>query len=70
MKVTFLGLGNMGAPMGRNLVKAGHQVTVGTAHASAQGRYREPSPQTLQRRPQKIRRPPSLCLLMIRRLKR
>jgi len=28
MKVAFLGLGNMGAPMGRNLVKAGHQVTV------------------------------------------
>ena len=28
MKVAFLGLGNMGAPMARNLVKAGHQVTV------------------------------------------
>jgi 3-hydroxyisobutyrate dehydrogenase-like beta-hydroxyacid dehydrogenase len=28
MKVAFLGLANMGAPMGRNLVKAGHQVTV------------------------------------------
>jgi 3-hydroxyisobutyrate dehydrogenase-like beta-hydroxyacid dehydrogenase len=28
MKVAFLGLGNMGAPMGGNLVKAGHQVTV------------------------------------------
>src|SRR5262245_33473537 len=28
MKVAFLGLGNMGAPMGRNLLKAGHQVTV------------------------------------------
>jgi 3-hydroxyisobutyrate dehydrogenase-like beta-hydroxyacid dehydrogenase len=28
MKVAFLGLGNMGAPMARNLVKADHQVTV------------------------------------------
>ena len=28
MKVAFLGLGNMGAPMARNLVKAGYQVTV------------------------------------------
>jgi 3-hydroxyisobutyrate dehydrogenase-like beta-hydroxyacid dehydrogenase len=28
MKVAFLGLGNMGAPMARNLVRAGHQVTV------------------------------------------
>jgi 3-hydroxyisobutyrate dehydrogenase-like beta-hydroxyacid dehydrogenase len=28
MKVAFLGLVNMGAPMARNLVKAGHQVTV------------------------------------------
>lgn len=28
MRVTVLGLGNMGAPIARNLVKAGHQVTV------------------------------------------
>jgi 3-hydroxyisobutyrate dehydrogenase-like beta-hydroxyacid dehydrogenase len=28
MKVGFIGLGNMGAPMARNLIKAGHQVTV------------------------------------------
>src|SRR3954447_19339839 len=28
MKVAFLGLGNMGLPMARNLVKAGHDVTV------------------------------------------
>jgi 3-hydroxyisobutyrate dehydrogenase len=27
MKIAFIGLGNMGAPMARNLVKAGHQVT-------------------------------------------
>lgn len=27
MKVAFIGLGNMGAPMAANLVKAGHQVT-------------------------------------------
>src|ERR1700751_413341 len=28
MEVAFLGLANMGAPMSRNLVKAGYQVTV------------------------------------------
>jgi 3-hydroxyisobutyrate dehydrogenase-like beta-hydroxyacid dehydrogenase len=28
MKVGFLGLGNMGSPMARNLIKAGHSVTV------------------------------------------
>ena len=27
MKVGFIGLGNMGAPMARNLVAAGHEVT-------------------------------------------
>ena len=27
MKIGFIGLGNMGAPMARNLVKAGHEVT-------------------------------------------
>ena len=28
MKIGFIGLGNMGAPMAANLAKAGHQVTV------------------------------------------
>src|SRR5690349_1099273 len=28
MKVAFVGLGNMGAPMARNLLRAGHQLTV------------------------------------------
>ena len=27
MKIGFIGLGNMGAPMARNLAKAGHAVT-------------------------------------------
>jgi 3-hydroxyisobutyrate dehydrogenase len=27
MKIAFIGLGNMGAPMARNLLKAGHEVT-------------------------------------------
>lgn len=27
MKIAFIGLGNMGAPMARNLIKAGHEVT-------------------------------------------
>ncbi|PJE26932.1 3-hydroxyisobutyrate dehydrogenase [Pseudooceanicola antarcticus] len=46
MKIGFIGLGNMGAPMARNLAKAGHEVTgydmaevqvpgVGLAHTSA-----------------------------------
>ena len=28
MKIGFIGLGNMGAPMARNLVKAGHDLVV------------------------------------------
>ena len=28
MKIGFLGLGNMGSPMARNLIKAGHSLTV------------------------------------------
>ncbi len=28
MKIAFIGLGNMGAPMARNLLKAGHALTV------------------------------------------
>ena len=28
MKIAFLGLGNMGLPMARNLLRAGHDVTV------------------------------------------
>jgi 3-hydroxyisobutyrate dehydrogenase-like beta-hydroxyacid dehydrogenase len=28
MKVAFIGLGNMGSPMARNLIRAGHEVTV------------------------------------------
>ena len=26
MKIGFIGLGNMGAPMARNLIKAGHEL--------------------------------------------
>ena len=26
-KIGFIGIGNMGAPMARNLIKAGHSVT-------------------------------------------
>ena len=36
MKIAFIGLGNMGAPMARNLIKAGHQLNlfdqIGRAH--------------------------------------
>ena len=28
MRIAFIGLGNMGAPMARNLIKAGHQLNV------------------------------------------
>ena len=38
MKIGFIGLGNMGAPMARNLAKAGHEVTgfdVNSEQASA-----------------------------------
>ncbi|WP_115719079.1 3-hydroxyisobutyrate dehydrogenase [Gallaecimonas mangrovi] len=35
MKVAFIGLGNMGAPMARNLLKAGHEVVAIDLNASA-----------------------------------
>ncbi|HCC61471.1 MAG TPA: 3-hydroxyisobutyrate dehydrogenase, partial [Pseudomonas sp.] len=35
MHIGFLGLGNMGGPMARNLLKAGHQVTVFDLSAEA-----------------------------------
>lgn len=35
MHIGFLGLGNMGAPMARNLLKAGHQLTVFDLSAAA-----------------------------------
>ena len=28
MKIAFIGLGNMGTPMARHLLRAGHEVTV------------------------------------------
>lgn len=28
MRIAFIGLGNMGAPMARNLIKAGHQLNL------------------------------------------
>ena len=28
MKIAFIGLGNMGAPMARNLIKAGHSLNL------------------------------------------
>ena len=38
MKIAFIGLGNMGAPMARNLAAAGHEVTgFDTAGTSAEG---------------------------------
>ena len=38
MDVGFIGLGNMGAAMARNLLKAGHRVTVYNRHWSRRGR--------------------------------
>ena len=35
MKIGFIGLGNMGGPMARNLIKAGHQLTVSDLSESA-----------------------------------
>ena len=38
MKIAFIGLGNMGAPMAANLAKAGHEVNgFDVAGASAEG---------------------------------
>ncbi|CAJ0854948.1 3-hydroxyisobutyrate dehydrogenase [Ralstonia sp. LMG 32965] len=37
MKIAFIGLGNMGAPMARNLLKAGHTLTVFDLNTQAVG---------------------------------
>lgn len=37
MQITFIGLGNMGAPMARNLLKAGHALTVYDLNPTAVG---------------------------------
>ncbi|WP_439894072.1 3-hydroxyisobutyrate dehydrogenase (plasmid) [Ralstonia sp. 25C] len=37
MKIAFIGLGNMGAPMARNLIKAGHALTVFDLNTQAVG---------------------------------
>jgi 3-hydroxyisobutyrate dehydrogenase len=37
MKIAFIGLGNMGAPMALNLIKAGHEVTGFDTHAQPDG---------------------------------
>lgn len=37
MKIAFIGLGNMGAPMARNLLKAGHALTVFDLNTQAVG---------------------------------
>ncbi|MGA2902869.1 MAG: NAD(P)-dependent oxidoreductase [Candidatus Korobacteraceae bacterium] len=37
MKIAFIGLGNMGAPMARNLVRAGHELTVWNRTAAKSG---------------------------------
>ena len=35
MNIAFIGLGNMGAPMAHNLLKAGHQLSVFDLSAAA-----------------------------------
>ena len=53
MKIGFVGLGNMGAPMVENLLKAGHAVSVfdinasALAHAAACGATAENSPKAV-----------------------
>lgn len=41
MKIGFIGLGNMGAPMARNLIKAGHDLTVFDLSADALAQLRD-----------------------------
>ena len=41
MKIGFIGLGNMGAPMARNLIKAGHDLTVFDLSSDALTQLRE-----------------------------
>ena len=43
MNIAFIGLGNMGAPMAANLIKAGHSVTGFDTHATPEGIALAPS---------------------------
>lgn len=40
MKIAFLGLGNMGAPMARNLIKAGHELALFDPSPDAMGTFK------------------------------
>jgi 3-hydroxyisobutyrate dehydrogenase len=41
MRIAFIGLGNMGAPMARNLVKAGHQLNVFDLNTTVLAEFKE-----------------------------
>ena len=58
MKVTFIGMGTMGAPMAHNLLKAGHEVTVHNRTRNKKRRLPQPVPggPRLQRKPPKVLR--------------
>ena len=48
MKIGFIGLGNMGAPMARNLIKAGHELIVFDLSTDALSQLREAGAHTAQ----------------------
>jgi 3-hydroxyisobutyrate dehydrogenase-like beta-hydroxyacid dehydrogenase len=54
MKVAFIGMGTMGAPMALNLLKAGHTVTVHNRTAIASS----PSPKPVPNGPNLLPPPP------------
>ncbi|WP_166365235.1 3-hydroxyisobutyrate dehydrogenase [Pseudomonas akapageensis] len=41
MRIAFIGLGNMGAPMARNLIKAGHQLNVFDLNTTVLAEFKE-----------------------------
>jgi 3-hydroxyisobutyrate dehydrogenase-like beta-hydroxyacid dehydrogenase len=50
MNIAFIGLGNMGAPMARNLLKAGHALQPFDLNADAGARCRTPARRWPRRR--------------------
>ena len=51
MEIGFIGLGNMGGPMSRRLVEAGHQLTVFDTRKEAMEQLTKSGPKRRNRRP-------------------
>ena len=69
MDIGFIGVGNMGAGMANNLLKAGYTLTLNDIRRDAAGPLLEKAPDGLRRRsklPCRARLPSPLCLALLK----